>query len=91
MFEPIKEKHLYHTGSGNNYMLNPQCEEKKQVTETLFLYQEPEPSNLKLQETLFFVSNFYYFIGFTLKPTFSNIFMFSFKANLEMKRHQFSS
>ena len=26
MFEPIKGKHLYHTGSGNNYMLNPQCE-----------------------------------------------------------------
>ena len=45
---------------------------------------------LKLQETLFFVSNFRYFISFTLKPTFSNIFMSSFKANLEMKKHQFS-
>ena len=32
MFETIKEKHLYHTGSGNNYMLNPQCEEKIEVT-----------------------------------------------------------
>ena len=62
MFEPIKEKHLYHTDSGNNYMLNPQCEEKKQVTKTLFLYQEPEPSDLKLQETLFFeIKISYYF------------------------------
>ena len=24
VFEPIKGKHLYHTGSGNNYMLNLQ-------------------------------------------------------------------
>ena len=46
MFEPINGKHLYSTGSGNNYMLNPQCEEKKQVTETPFLYKEPEPSDL---------------------------------------------
>ena len=38
VFEPIKGKHLYHTSFGNNYMLNPQYEEKKQVTETLFLY-----------------------------------------------------
>ena len=30
--ETINGKHLYHTGSGNNYMLNPQREEKKQVT-----------------------------------------------------------
>ena len=36
VFEPIKGKHLYHTGLGNNYMLNPQCEEKKQVTKTSF-------------------------------------------------------
>ena len=62
MFESIKGKHLYHTGSRNNYMLNPQCEEKIQVTGTSFLYEEPEPSDLKLQETLFFVSNFSYFI-----------------------------
>ena len=54
MFEPIKGKHLYHTGSGNNYMLNPQCEEKIQVIGTPFLYKEPKPSDLKLQETLFF-------------------------------------
>ena len=47
VFEPIKGKHLYHTGSGNNYMLNPQCEEKIQVIGTPFLYKEPEPSNLK--------------------------------------------
>ena len=60
--EPIKGKHLYHTGSGNNYMLNPQYEEKIQVTGTSFLYKEPEPSDLKLQDTLFFVSNFSYFI-----------------------------
>ena len=46
VFEPIKGKHLYHTGSGNNYMLNPQCEEKKQVTENPFLYKKPEPSDL---------------------------------------------
>ena len=66
VFEPIKGKHLYHTGSRNNYMLNPQCEEKIQVTGTPFLYKEPEPSDLKLQEALFFVSNFRYFIiGFT--------------------------
>ena len=45
VFEPIKGKHLYHTGSGNNYMLNPQYEEKIQVTETPFLYKEPEPSD----------------------------------------------
>ena len=46
VFEPIKGKHLYHTGSGNNYMLNPQCEEKKQVTGTPFLYKESELSDL---------------------------------------------
>ena len=46
MFEPIKGKHLYHIGSGNNYMLNPQCEKKKQVTGTSFLHKEPEPSDL---------------------------------------------
>ena len=62
VFEPIKGKHLYHIGSGNNYMLNPQCEEKKQVTGTPFLYQESELSDLQLQETLFLVSNFHYFI-----------------------------
>ena len=66
VFEPIKGKHLYHIGSGNNYMLNPQCEEKIQVIGTPFLYDESEPSDMKLQETLFFVSNFRYFIiGFT--------------------------
>ena len=57
VFEPIKGKYLYHTDSGNNYMLNPQCEEKIQVIGTPFLYDELEPSDLKLQETLFFVSN----------------------------------
>ena len=36
VFETINGKHLYHTGSGNNYMLNPQCEEKIQVTGTPF-------------------------------------------------------
>ena len=61
MFEPIKGKHLYHTGSRNNYMLNPQCEEKIQVTETPFLYKEHEPSDLKLQETLFFVIKISYY------------------------------
>ena len=28
LFEPINGKHLYKTSSGNNYMLNPQYEEK---------------------------------------------------------------
>ncbi|RVW62039.1 hypothetical protein CK203_064781 [Vitis vinifera] len=32
--------------------------EKKQVTGTPFLYEESEPSDLKLQETFFFVINF---------------------------------
>ena len=58
VFESIKGKHLYHIGSGNNYMLNPQCEEKIQLTRTPFLYKDPELSDLKLQEALFFVSNF---------------------------------
>ena len=62
VFEPIKGKHLYHTDSRNNSMLNPQCEKKIPVTRTSFLYEKPEPSDLKLQETLFFVSNFRYFI-----------------------------
>ena len=61
VFEPINGKHLYNTGSGNNYMLNPQCEENKQVTETPFLYKEFEPSDLKLQETLFFVIKISYY------------------------------
>ena len=43
VFESIKQKHLYHTGSGNNYMLNPQCEEKIQVIGTPFLYKESKP------------------------------------------------
>ena len=63
VFEPINGKHLYNTGWRRNYMLKPQCEEKKQVTGTPFLYKEPEPSDLKLQETLFFVSKIsYYFL-----------------------------
>ena len=61
VFEPIKGKHLYNTGSGNNYMLNPQCEENIQVTRTPFLYDKPEPSDLKLQETLFFVVKISYY------------------------------
>ncbi|KAL6349850.1 hypothetical protein AAG906_001737 [Vitis piasezkii] len=36
-------------------------EEKKQVTRTPFLYEKSEPSDLKLQETLFFVSKFSYY------------------------------
>ena len=47
-------------------MLNPQCEEKIQVTGISLFVKEPKPSDLKLQEALFFVSNFSYFIiGFT--------------------------
>ena len=61
MFESIKGKHLYHTGLRNNYMLILQCEDKIQVTGTSFLYKEPEPSDLKLQETLFFVIKISYY------------------------------
>ena len=61
VFEPIKGKHRYHTGSRNNYMLNPQWEEKIQVAGTPFLYNESEPSDLKLQEKLFFVSKISYY------------------------------
>ena len=69
-------------------MLNPQCEENIQVTGTPFLYKEPEPSDLKLQETLFFVSNFYYFLCRQITPNlFQSKFMFSFETNLEMKKH----
>ena len=50
--------HVYHTGSKNNYMLNPQCEEKIQVMESPFSYKEPELSDLKLQGTFFFVITF---------------------------------
>ena len=46
VFEPINEKHLYHTGSRNNYMLKPQREENKQVIGTPFLYKESKPSDL---------------------------------------------
>ena len=53
VFEPIKGKHLYQTGSGNNYMLNPQCEEKIQVTGTLFLHEEPHPSDPKTPRNAF--------------------------------------
>ena len=53
VFEPIKGKHLYHTGSGNNYMLNPKCEEKIQVTRALFLHKEPDPSDPKTQRNTF--------------------------------------
>ena len=46
---------------------------------------------LKLQETLFFISNFHYFILVSLKPIFfKQKFMFYFEANLEMKKHQFN-
>ena len=64
VFEPIKGKHLYHTGSGNNYMLNPQCEENKQVTGTLLFVQGIWAQWSKLQETLFFVSkiNYYFWL-----------------------------
>ena len=46
---------------------------------------------LKLQEMLFFISNSHYFILVSLKPIlFQPKIMFSFKANLEMKKHQFN-
>ena len=42
-------------------MLNPQREENIQVTGTFFLYKEPEPSDMKLQETLFIVIKISYY------------------------------
>ena len=53
MFESIKGKHLYHIGLGNNYMLNPQCEEKTQVTGALFLYEELDPNDPKTPRNAF--------------------------------------
>ena len=61
MFESIKGMHVYHIGLGNNDMLNPQCEENIQVIRTPFLYDKPEPSDLKLQETLLFVIKINYY------------------------------
>ena len=67
-------------------MLNPQCEEKIQVTRTPFLYDEAELSDLKLQEALFFVSNFNYFIfGFTLNQPFQTCLCFLLKLTLKRK------
>ena len=44
-------------------MLNPQCEENKQVTGTHFLYEESEPNDLNSKKHLFFVSKIsYYFL-----------------------------
>ena len=86
VFESIKGKHLYHTGSGNNSMLNPQYEEKIQVIGILFLYKEPELSDLKLQEALFFVSNFSYFIFcFTKNQHFQTYLCFLLNLNLKRK------
>ena len=46
---------------------------------------------LKLQETLFFISNSHYLILVSLKLIlFKPKFMFSFEASLEMKKHQFN-
>ena len=56
VFETIKGKHLYHTGSGNN---NERKRSKWQ--ESPFLYDEPAPSDLKLQEMLFFVIKISYY------------------------------
>ena len=61
VFEIIKEKHLYKTGSGNNYMLNPQLKENKQVTGTLLFAWGTWAQWSKLQETLFFVSKISYY------------------------------
>ena len=55
VFESIKGKHLYHTGSENNSMLNPQYEEKIQVTGILFLYKEHEPNDVKTPKKHFFL------------------------------------
>ena len=50
MFEPIKGKHLYHTGLGNNYI---QREENTQVTGALFLHEESNPSDPKTPRDAF--------------------------------------
>ena len=50
VFEPIKGKHLYHTGLGNNYI---QHEEKTQVTGALFLHEESNPSDPKTPRNVF--------------------------------------
>ena len=73
-------------------MLNLQCEEKIQVTGTLFLYQNLTPMIQKLQETLFFISNFSYYYFWLAKNQsfFQPKIMFFFKSNLEMKKHQFN-
>ena len=46
-------------------MLILQCEEKIQVIGTPFLYDELEPSDLKLQEALFFIIkiNYYFWLA----------------------------
>ena len=53
VFETIKGKHLYHTGSRNNYLLNPQRKEKAQVTGALFLHEELDPSDPKTPRNAF--------------------------------------
>ncbi|RVW12345.1 hypothetical protein CK203_104902 [Vitis vinifera] len=50
--------HLEWQVLGERYEPLQGASEKKQVTGTPFLYEESEPSDLKLQETLFFVINF---------------------------------
>ena len=56
------------------------------MTGTPFLYDEPELSNLKLQEALFFVSNFSYFIfGFTWNQAFQTYLCFLLKLTLKSK------
>ena len=60
--------------------------------ESPFLYKGPASSDLKIQETLFFVIKNQLLFFISLKPTvFKLKFMFSFKANLENKKHQSNS
>ena len=67
-------------------MLILQCEENKQVTGTPFLYEESEPSDLKLQETFFFVSKNQLLFLVSLKPNlFQLIFIFLLKLTLKWK------
>ncbi|RVW88754.1 hypothetical protein CK203_034702 [Vitis vinifera] len=56
-FWEVKD-HLEWQMLGERHKPLQDASEKKQVTGTPFLYEESEPSDLKLQETLFFVINF---------------------------------
>ena len=53
MLKFINGLYLYNTGWRMNYMLILQCEEKNQSDQTLFLYEEPDPSDPKTPRSAF--------------------------------------